>query len=271
MTTRRDTKMTPRDYAATSQNPELWLELHDELFRIRGAKGEWGVDKLTHYPTLASISGYREAFDAWGWLNESLTDLIGRTRELDAAVETTFGPGESIQDRLLNTAEKLGGEDGADARTARRWSDAGLPALTTQLMDISFLSGDTDAHLIDIRVGEDWSVAVEWLARSRAAKPGAFIELILINEQTYENSLKQRVNVEWTESALEGWSRFEKRLHYSPTKYAVQLQLIFSSLAPPKFTLHPLVADGYRSVFSVHRQSVSIALEAIPGGENGEG
>ena len=70
-----------------------------------------------------------------------------------AAALSLSAPADTVLDRLQLTAEALSPQDWRDQRTARRWSDAGMPILARDLVYFAQVAGRLGTETLSIQLG----------------------------------------------------------------------------------------------------------------------
>ena len=131
---------------------ELQARVLDELTRLRGSLGRLTVQKFSKFPTLRRVCGGGDLLDALLMFEREMRryrETAGRN-EAAAAISIT-APADTVLDRLEHVVGALP-QDGElrDQRSARRWSDSGLPTLAEDLVYFAEVQGRLGQELLNI-------------------------------------------------------------------------------------------------------------------------
>lgn len=137
--------------SAPTRDPELLALLERELLRLRTNKGDFRPAKLTLAPALYGLALQPSTNDTWRWILSQTAALRQANRYADVAFLSIFGPGHDVLARLTVAGEKYDREQ----RTARDWSDEGIPLLAAALVDATYLYGNQAMHFVEFA----WLVA----------------------------------------------------------------------------------------------------------------
>ena len=117
------------------------------------------VDGLTAGDGLLQVAqhGLQGRAAGGGARGAALDELLRHTgRNEAAAALSVSSPADSVLDRLQLTAEALSpGDDWRDQRTARRWSDAGMPVIARDLVYFARVSGRLGGETLSVTLGGD--------------------------------------------------------------------------------------------------------------------
>lgn len=106
------------------------------LLELRARKGQLTPQKLARFPVLVSTLGSDDLLDAFmAFRRELRRYIVNANRDEAAAAMSIYAKAETVLDRLEYTALRLSDTDDLkDQRSARRWSDAGMPHLAEDLV-----------------------------------------------------------------------------------------------------------------------------------------
>lgn len=139
-----------RDRAALTQR------VKDELVEIRSAKGRLTPQKLASYHALVHILGADDLLDAFmAFRRELRLYAESANRNEAAAALSILVDRDNVLDRLQETATRLSPDDLHDQRSARRWSDAGIPVLARDLVYMAEVQGRLGREMLSIGVDLD--------------------------------------------------------------------------------------------------------------------
>lgn len=125
-----------------------------ELLQLRGAKGKLTPQKLSQYPTLLQVVGSHDLLDGFMALRRELRRFIATANRNEAAAALSiYADYELVIDRLQETANQYSESDELrDQRSARRWSDAGMPQIAEDLVYMAEVQGRLGRELLEIDV-----------------------------------------------------------------------------------------------------------------------
>jgi hypothetical protein len=144
---RREAKVMPESSTA---DPRVSM-LARELRRLRSAKEPFSAIKLADYPPLVSITGEGDVPDAAGWLQDYAAFAGRGNKFVRCAADSIFGDGDDVLARLTSA----GNVWDVDQRTARTWSDKGIPLLAQAFVRASDLSSTEGITENTVFVGAD--------------------------------------------------------------------------------------------------------------------
>ena len=125
-----------------------------ELLALRKAYGQLTVQKFSTFATLRQVCGGDDLLDAFLLFQRELARYQHSGRNEAAAALSLSAPADTVLDRLQLTAEALSPEqDWRDQRTARRWSDAGMPILARDLVYFAQVAGRLGTETLSIQLG----------------------------------------------------------------------------------------------------------------------
>jgi len=117
------------------------------------------VDGLTAGDGLLQVAqhGLQGRAAGGGARGAALDELLRHAgRNEAAAALSVSSPADSVLDRLQLTAEALSpGDEWRDQRTARRWSDAGMPVIARDLVYFARVSGRLGGETLSVTLGGD--------------------------------------------------------------------------------------------------------------------
>lgn len=123
----------------------LLAQLVNELRALRSMKGGFRVAKLVEAPVLHGLALQPSSNDTWRWILSHTENLRRSNRFADVAFLSIFGRGEDVLDRLTVAGRKYD----RDQRSARDWSDRGIPLLAAALVDATYLHGNRAMHFVE--------------------------------------------------------------------------------------------------------------------------
>ncbi|MGL5827459.1 MAG: hypothetical protein ACRCYU_22030 [Nocardioides sp.] len=129
----------------------------DELLAVRAAKGRLTPQKLSGYPALVEVTGANDLLDAFFAFRRELERYrTSANRDHAAAVLSISADFDTVLDRLQYTADEL--SDGlADQRSARRWSDRGMPTIARDLVYMAEVQQRLGQELLSVELQGDES------------------------------------------------------------------------------------------------------------------
>ena len=159
-----------RDHGAWTARSSIELPIHEqltqavleELLALRSKPGRLTIHKFAEHPALRRVCGGGDLLDAFLMFQRELTRLqADADRDVAAAAWSISAKADSVLDRLQLTAEALSGDEWRDQRSARRWSDHGMPVLADQLTYSAEVQGRLGQELLSIELhdGSDESTA----------------------------------------------------------------------------------------------------------------
>lgn len=123
------------------------------LKRLRSAPGRLTIDKFAAEPLLVQVCGGGDLLDAFFMFRRELQRYQQGDRPIAAAAWSIAAEADSVLDRLQLTAEALSdGDDWRDQRSARRWSDTGLPLLARELVYFAHIQQRLGQEMLTITV-----------------------------------------------------------------------------------------------------------------------
>lgn len=127
-----------------------------ELLALRKATGVLTVQKFGRFEALRLVCGGGDLLDAYLMFQRELERYRHAGRNEAAAALSISSPADSVLDRLQLTAEALSpGDEWRDQRTARRWSDAGMPVIARDLVYFARVSGRLGGETLSVTLGGD--------------------------------------------------------------------------------------------------------------------
>lgn len=135
----------------------LRTQVHEELIGLRGQLGKLTVQKFSQYPMLRRVCGGNDLLDAFLMFEREMARYQnGEGRDEAAAAISITAAADTVLDRLEHAVGALP-QDGKlrDQRTARRWSDAGLKTIATELVYLADVQGRLGTELLSIEVHGD--------------------------------------------------------------------------------------------------------------------
>lgn len=132
---------------------DLAGEVLAELRAIRSARGKLTPQKLARYPMLMHVLGADDLLDAFFAFRRELRRYAREAnRDEAAAAQSIYADAETVIQRLDYTAIRLSDDELRDQRTARRWSDAGMPALAEDLVYLARVRGRLGREMLSIEL-----------------------------------------------------------------------------------------------------------------------
>ena len=139
------------DADAAEQRVALERQVLSELLALRKAYGRLTVQKFSAFTTLRQVCGGDDLLDAFLMFQRELTRYQHGGRTEAAAAWSLVAPADTVLDRLQLTAEALSPDgDWRDQRTARRWSDAGMPVIAGDLVYFAQVAGRLGTETLSI-------------------------------------------------------------------------------------------------------------------------
>jgi hypothetical protein len=133
---------------------ELVKQVQDELLNLRSMKGRLTPQKLGRCPTLLRVTGADDLLDAFFAFRRELRRYIETgNRDEAAAALSIYADHDTVLDRLQETADQLSDRDQRDQRSARRWSDDGMPTIARDLVYMADVQGRLGRELLNIQLG----------------------------------------------------------------------------------------------------------------------
>lgn len=125
-----------------------------DLVALRGQTGRLTAQKFGHYETLRVICGGGDLLDAFFMFEREMKRFIASAgRDEAAAALSMTAPAETVLERLDLVAQALPqGGITRDQRTARRWSDAGLAVIASDLVYMAEVQGRLGRELLRIEI-----------------------------------------------------------------------------------------------------------------------
>ncbi len=142
------------DADAAEQRVALERQVLSELLALRKAYGRLTVQKFSAFTTLRQVCGGDDLLDAFLMFQRELTRYQHGGRTEAAAAWSLVASADTVLDRLQLTAEALSPDgDWRDQRTARRWSDAGMPTIARDLVYFAQVAGRLGTETLSIQLG----------------------------------------------------------------------------------------------------------------------
>ena len=141
------------DADAAEQRVALERQVLSELLALRKAYGRLTVQKFSAFITLRQVCGGDDLLDGFLMFQRELTRYQHSGRNEAAAALSLSAPADTVLDRLQLTAEALSPQDWRDQRTARRWSDAGMPMIARDLVYFAQVAGRLGTETLSIQLG----------------------------------------------------------------------------------------------------------------------
>ena len=135
------------------QRAALEQQVLTELLALRKAYGQLTVQKFSAFATLRQVCGGDDLLDAFLLFQRELARYQHSGRNEAAAALSLSAPADTVLDRLQLTAEALSPQDWRDQRTARRWSDAGMPIIARDLVYFAQVAGRLGTETLSIQLG----------------------------------------------------------------------------------------------------------------------
>lgn len=135
---------------------DLEAEVLAELLTLRKAYGALSIQKFSRFQTLQRVCGGDDLLDGFLLFQRELDRYQRSGRNEAAAAWSLCAPADTVLDRLQLTAEALSDDgDWRDQRTARRWSDAGMPTIARDLVYFAQVAGRLGTETISVALGGD--------------------------------------------------------------------------------------------------------------------
>lgn len=141
------------DSEAAEQRTVLEAQVLSELLALRKAHGRLSIQKFSRFEVLRRVCGGDDLLDGFLLFQRELARYQRAGRNEAAAALSLCSPADTVLDRLQLTAEALSGEDWRDQRTARRWSDAGMPVIARDLVYFAQVAGRLGTETLSITLG----------------------------------------------------------------------------------------------------------------------
>lgn len=138
---------------AAEQRTILETQVLSELLALRKAHGQLSIQKFSRFEVLRRVCGGDDLLDGFLMFQRELARYQQAGRNEAAAALSLSSPADTVLDRLQLTAEALSGEDWRDQRTARRWSDAGMPVIARDLVYFAQVAGRLGTETLSITLG----------------------------------------------------------------------------------------------------------------------
>ncbi|GAA1760227.1 hypothetical protein [Nostocoides vanveenii] len=190
-------------------DPELRGRVLGELLALRRAKGLLTPQKLAKYPALVDVMGAGDLLDAFFALRRELRRYVERANRNEAAAALSIlAREERVLDRLQVVADKLSEGEARDQRTARRWSNLGMPALADDLTYLAEIQGWLGRELLGIRL--DYSpeaglmVAIEQMVLATLPSCRPELSLWVMDSEGDPQQLKVDLNAHPATEAVQG-------------------------------------------------------------------
>lgn len=134
--------------------PDLTARVLADLRKIRSAKGKLTPQKLSRFPALLQVMGADDLLDAFMAFRRELRRYIATAnRDEAAAALSIYADYELVLDRLQETANQYSaGDDLKDQRTARHWSDRGMPQVAEDLVYMAHIKGRLGRELLELSI-----------------------------------------------------------------------------------------------------------------------
>lgn len=134
---------------------QLEAAILDELQALRSAHGTLTVQKFSAFPTLIRVCGGGDLLDAYLTFERELRRFVatGNRNEVAAAL-SIWADQDSVTARfeeVIGHFEDLDGKD-RNQRSARRWSNAGLPTIAVDLAHTADIRGHLGVEMLTIEV-----------------------------------------------------------------------------------------------------------------------
>ncbi len=133
---------------------ELVARVRRELVSLRGKNGRLTLQKFAAYRTLVAVCGEGDDEDAFTAFERELERYKSGNKFEAAAACSICADAEQVIYRLLATAETLATDedDVRDQRTARAWSDRGMPQIAHDLAYFAMVRGRLGRDVISIEL-----------------------------------------------------------------------------------------------------------------------
>ena len=125
-----------------------------DLLQLRKGLGKLTVHKLVGREALIQLCGDGDIMDAYIGLKRDLERCTRSNKHEAAAAWSILADHETVMDRLVATAELLAvdGKDAKDQRSARTWSDRGMPGLARDLIEFAEMRGNLGQDLVGVGI-----------------------------------------------------------------------------------------------------------------------
>ena len=143
------------DVEDAEQRADLEAQVLSELLALRRTRGRLSIQKFSRFAVLRRVCGGDDLLDAFLMFQRELERYKGLGRDEAAAAWSLCAGADTVLDRLQLTAEALSSDEWRDQRTARRWSDAGMPALARDLVYFARVSGRLGVETLSVELGGD--------------------------------------------------------------------------------------------------------------------
>lgn len=135
----------PNYHDSIPQDTHLLIQaVHKELIALRGAFGKLNMQKFAQYPTIRAVCGGNDLADDYLVFERELNRIISEANRDEAAAALSItAPDDLLLNRLEYIVEHFEDDSGEarDQRTARRWSDRGMPNVATELVNLARMKG----------------------------------------------------------------------------------------------------------------------------------
>ena len=132
---------------------DLVAAINDELLALRSTHGTLTVQKFSAFPTLIRVCGGGDLLDAFLTFERELRryETSGNRDEYAAAISITAKRVTVLQRlvEVLGHYEDLSGKD-RNPRTARRWSDRGMPRVAADLAHMADIRGHLGVEMLTV-------------------------------------------------------------------------------------------------------------------------
>lgn len=131
---------------------DLTTQVLAELIELRGSFGRLTIEKFSKFETLRLVCGGNDLVDAFMMFRREMRRFQAAARNEAAAAYSICIDADTVLDRLTETANLLSDGELKDQRTARRWSDAGLGTIASELAHLAEISGRLGIELLSVEV-----------------------------------------------------------------------------------------------------------------------
>lgn len=146
--------------SALRAHADLVDTIRRELLQLRKSHGSLTIQKFAQHETLRRACGGDDLLDAYAMFRREMTRFQTQGRIEAAAALSIIAEADTVLDRLQVTAEALSPDEWRDQRTARRWSDAGMPILAEHLAYLAEVQGRLGRELLNLLVEGDANVGI---------------------------------------------------------------------------------------------------------------
>lgn len=269
-------KCDPGSVEVEAEDAALVAEVLGELKELRSAHGRLTPQKLAQYPGLVRLCGAGDSLDAYLMLQRELGryQRLGGKYEAAAAWSIT-AEFDTVLDRLTEAANQLSGDEMRDQRSARRWSDHGLPIVARDLVYMAQVEGRLGHELLSLDLRGDpetgLHVVIEQMTSTNLDATAPSVTLWLLDPHGEPAEL----NID-----LEDYGRVEAvREDYTLRRHRVRLDPVhLTRLAPGHslsisvtgrdapmrtafFQSHAVLPAGYDARFVAYRTVVTVEVE----------